>query len=134
MTEKENLSIYDLMELAKLLRDPVKGCPWDKDQTFDSFKKNLVDEAEEAVKAIEKNDFKNLEEELGDTLFNLIFLINLAEEKELFTLNSVIRRIYEKMISRHPHVFGEKKAKNAEEALLLFLEAKKKEKNVAMPN
>ena len=117
-----------LLDLAKKLRDPEKGCPWDRAQTFDSFKECLVQEAMEVVEAINKNDYKNLEEELGDTLFNLIFLINLGEEQKIFTMKSVIEGIYNKMIDRHPHVFGGKKAKNAQEAYNFFQEAKQKTK------
>ena len=116
--------MHKLLQLAKYLRDPEKGCPWDRAQDFDKFKKYLIEEAQEAVKAIENKNFDNLEEELGDTLFNLIFLVNLGEERNLFTLDSVIDRIYNKMIERHPHVFGDKKAASEQEALRLFLEAK----------
>jgi len=120
--------MHKLMELAKYLRNPDNGCPWDRAQTFDTFKHCLLDEAQEAIAAIEKKDFLNLKEELGDTLFNLIFITNLAEEQGLFTLDDVIDGVYQKMITRHPHVFGDKKAKTPEEAYAFFQEAKKKAK------
>lgn len=120
--------MHKLMQLAKILRDPENGCPWDRAQTFDTFKKCLVDEAQEAIAAIEKKDFENLKEELGDTMFNIIFLVNLAEEQGLFTLDDVIDGVHSKMITRHPHVFGDQKAKTPEEALQRFREAKAKSK------
>ncbi len=117
-----------LLELAKTLRDPENGCPWDQVQTFDSYKKCLVEETEEVIAAIEAKDFDNLKEEIGDTLFNLIFLVNLAEEQNLFTLDSVISDAHQKLVERHPHVFGEEKASSPEEALRIFNEAKEKQK------
>lgn len=114
-----------LLKLAKMLRDPEHGCPWDRAQNFDTFKECLVNEAREAVAAIEKRDFANLREELGDTLFNIVFLINLAEEAQLFTLEDVIEGVYHKMIKRHPHVFGDQKAQTAAEAYQMFIQAKK---------
>ncbi len=119
-----------LLDLARLLRHPENGCPWDRKQTFDSFKNCLVEEAKEVVEAIEKKDIENLKEELGDTLFNIIFLVNLAEEQGLFKWDDVVDGVYTKMISRHPHVFGDKKAKTPEEAYSFFMEAKEKNKKV----
>ena len=94
-----------LLKLAKFLRDPEKGCPWDRKQTFNSFKECLLEETREVVAAIEREDLDNLEEELGDTLFNLMFLINLGEEQNLFTLESVIKRVHTKIVERHPSCF-----------------------------
>ena len=113
-----------LLRLAKMLRDPDKGCPWDRAQTFASFKHCLVEEAQEVVEAIDHGDMDNLEEELGDTLFNLVFLINLAEEQGYFNMQAVIDGIYAKMIRRHPHVFGNQKAESPEHAYRLFQQAK----------
>jgi putative nucleotidyltransferase with HDIG domain len=117
-----------LLKLARFLRDPEKGCPWDREQTFASFKECLVKEATEVSQAIEKEDFANLKEELGDTLFNLVFLINLAEERGLFTKDAVVEAAYHKILSRHPHVFGGEKAKSAQEALDSFTKAKEENK------
>ena len=123
------VDIDKLLSLTRLLRDPEKGCPWDLKQTFDSVKHCLLDEAQEVIQAIEKKNIDNLQEELGDTLFNLIFLINLAEEQGSFTMQSVIDRVYDKMVYRHPHVFGDKKAKNAQEAYEIFQQAKREARN-----
>lgn len=119
-----------LLDLARKLRAPG-GCPWDQEQTFQSFRHCLVEEAREAVLAIERGDWENLEEELGDTLFNLVFLINLAEEQGHFTLEQVIAGSLEKMIRRHPHVFGDQPAATAEEAAARFYLAKAQEKQGA---
>ncbi|HNZ66256.1 MAG: nucleotide pyrophosphohydrolase [Planctomycetes bacterium] len=120
--------IEKLFTLARRLRDPKNGCPWDLKQDFESFKMCLVNEANEVVEAIDNKNIANLQEELGDTLFNVIFLINLAEEKKMFTLNDVVDGIYNKMVHRHPHVFGDKHAKTAEEAYEIFLQQKKQTK------
>lgn len=116
-----------LLELARTLRAPG-GCAWDQEQTYQSFRHCLVEEAREAVLAIERGDFENLKEELGDTLFNLCFLVNLAEEDGYFTLEEVITSSLEKMIRRHPHVFGDEQATTEAEASALFYRAKEQEK------
>ena len=123
-----------LLQLARMLRHPENGCPWDRAQTFVSFKHCLVEEAQEVVAAIDSGDIDNLKEELGDTLFNLIFLINLAEERGYFTMQAVIDGIHAKMIRRHPHVFGEQKAESPEDAYRIFQQAKqqaRKEQNMS---
>lgn len=109
-----------LMRLTKILRDPEKGCPWDLKQDFESYCKCILEESQEVVEAVQKKDWTNLKEELGDVLFNICFFINLAEEQGLFTAEEVLQGSEAKMIHRHPHVFGEEKAKNAEEALAIF--------------
>jgi MazG family protein len=94
----------DLVELISILR---KECPWDKKQTHHSIKDNLIEEAYEAVEAIEKNDLNELKKELGDLLLHVIFQSRMATETETFTIEDVIYSISEKLIRRHPHVFGE---------------------------
>ncbi|MEX2665994.1 MazG nucleotide pyrophosphohydrolase domain-containing protein [Candidatus Uabimicrobium amorphum] len=121
--------MHKLLKLAKTLRDPKKGCPWDQKQTFLSFKKCLIEEVEEVIQAIDSENYENLKEELGDALFNLIFIINLAEEKQLFSMDDVVNDVYEKMVERHPHVFGQESASTPEEAKRFFYEAKRKQKN-----
>jgi len=119
-------SFEKLWALVKHLR---VECPWDKEQTFDSSKEHCLEEATELKEAIEKKDWPNLCEEIGDTLFNLLFLCQLAEEEKLFTLEDVLQGNHKKMVGRHPHVFGDVKANTKEEALKAFLDAKEKEKN-----
>ena len=115
-----------ILKLAKRLRHPTKGCPWDLKQTIRSVRNHSASEAREIRDAILKNDMGNLCEEIGDTLWNLAFLITLAEEEGHFTARDVREGILRKMIHRHPHVFGKKKARNAAEALKIFNSMKRK--------
>lgn len=114
-----------LLKLARRLRDPRRGCPWDLKQTIRSVRGHALSEAREIRQAILKDDMGNLCEEIGDTLWNLAFLIALAEERGLFTAADVRRGILRKMIHRHPHVFGKLRALNAADALRIFLERKR---------
>ncbi len=116
----------DLYTLVKHLRT---RCPWDKEQDFQSMRKNVREEAEELCEAITKEDWANVCEELGDTFFNLLFVANLAEEAGHFTLKDALNGSHEKMVRRHPHVFGDIIADTPEAALKAFLDAKNKEKS-----
>ena len=117
-----------LAEISKKLR---KECPWDKEQTFETLKETLTEESQEVIEAIEKKDYQNLKEELGDLLHNILFISNLAEEKELFTIEDVIKEIKAKLIRRHPHVFGDKKVSTMEDAHDLWKKEKEKEKIIS---
>ena len=122
-----------IMQLAKRLRDPG-GCPWDAEQTLATAAKCLKDEAQELSEAIDKMDAANIREEIGDCLWNLAFLIYLAEEKGLFTRDEPAMAILEKLVRRHPHVFGSEKAATAEEALAAFNRQKAIEKQKSPPS
>lgn len=89
------------------LRDPETGCPWDIKQTFASIIPCTIEEAYEVVDAIEREDFSELEKELGDLLFQVVFYSQLGKEQQKFDFDSVVAAICEKLIRRHPHVFGE---------------------------
>ena len=102
-------AIIRLKEIISILR---KECPWDREQTHDTLKSCMLEEAYEAVDAIDRCDVNNLEEELGDVMLQVVFHSNLAEEEDLFDLKSVINRECEKMIRRHPHIFLEERANN----------------------
>ena len=117
----------DLVEITAKLR-AEDGCPWDREQTFESLRKYMREEAEEAVQAVDKNDMENLCEELGDVLFQVMLNSQIAKEKGLFSIDDVIGGICEKMVRRHPHVFGDVKVSSPEESLALWQEIKKKEK------
>lgn len=117
-----------LLELARALRAPG-GCPWDQAQSLASFRHCLVEEAREVVLAIERGDHENLAEELGDTLFCVVFMINLASERGLFTADEVIEQTLRKLVRRHPHVFGDEQADTPEEALAAFERAKAAERS-----
>ena len=102
----------ELVEIVKVLR---KECPWDKEQTNDSIKANTLEEAYEVVDAIDNKDDEELKKELGDLIFHVVFHSVIAEEENRFSLNEVLEMIKEKMIRRHPHVFGEVEVANAKE-------------------
>ena len=109
----------DLVETFAILRGP-NGCPWDRKQTHDSLIKNLREESEELISAIEKKDTENMKEELGDVLLQVLFHAQLAKEEGLFDIDDVIQGLYDKLHYRHPHVFGDKKATSPEEALAVW--------------
>lgn len=118
----------DLVETFAVLRGP-NGCPWDKKQTHESLIKNLREESEELITAIEKKDVENMKEELGDVLLQVLFHAQLAKEEGLFTIDDVMQGLYDKLHRRHPHVFGDHaKAASPEEALAVWKEMKRKEK------
>jgi len=117
--------LHPLLALAKKLR---KECPWDKKQTMKTIPPLIMEEAQEILEAVEKKDWDNMKEEIGDVLFNLCLLIQMAEEKNHFTAQEVIDAIETKIVSRHTWVFGEDTAASAEEALALWRENKEKEK------
>lgn len=99
-------SLEKLIWIMSQLRDPVKGCPWDLKQDFKSIVPYTLEEAFEVAEAIENNDYHELEKELGDLLFQVVFYARLGEEQKLFDFNSVIDSICEKLVRRHPHVFS----------------------------
>ncbi len=113
----------NLLTLAKTLR---KKCPWDKNLKMSDIPKLLKEESEEIQEAIAKKDWPNLQEEIGDVLFNLVMLMTLAEEKKHFTAEEVLKLCHEKIVARHTWVFGEDKAKTPEEAVKLWKKNKKK--------
>ena len=104
------------------------GCPWDRKQTHDSLKECLVEETGEVLEAIDKKDDANLCEELGDVLLQVVMHAQIAAEEGRFTIEDVISGVNEKMIRRHPHVFGDIKVSSVEEGLDLWEQIKQKEK------
>jgi tetrapyrrole methylase family protein/MazG family protein len=117
----------DLIEIIAQLRGPG-GCPWDIEQTHESLKKCLQEEAGEVMEAIDNKDDANLCEELGDLLLQVVMHAQIASETGRFTMDDVIQGVAAKMVRRHPHVFGDAKASNSEESLNLWAEIKKQEK------
>lgn len=118
----------ELVEVMARLRAPG-GCPWDQKQTFETIKKYLLEEAYEVMDAIDREDWKGLEEELGDLLLQPVFFAEMATEKGLFTIADSLDAINQKLVRRHPHVFGDGKADTPEEVLLRWNEIKKQEKD-----
>ena len=104
------------------------GCPWDREQTHATLRTYLIEEAYEVLEALDGADDVKFAEELGDVLLQVVFHAQMAEEEGRFTIVDVIREIYEKLIRRHPHVFGEKRAKDAAEVLRNWEIIKKEEK------
>lgn len=117
----------DLCELAAKLRSDT-GCPWDRKQTIESMLKCTDEEVLEMRQAVEKGDYENLKEELGDVLFQLVMISQIAKEHGHFDIDEVIEGISEKIISRHTWVFGDDKASTPEEALEMWRRNKEKER------
>lgn len=101
------MTINNFQELVDIMHRLRKDCPWDKEQTHDSIKASTLEEAYETVHAIDEKDYEELKKELGDLLFHVLFHSAIAEENGTFTLDDVMISIKEKLIRRHPHVFGD---------------------------
>ena len=131
--ESERHDIEELIEIVHILRSP-DGCEWDRAQDFDSMKKCLKDETDEVLCAIDKKDYENLQEELGDVLLQVVMNAEIANEQGLFNIEDVINGVCAKLIRRHPHVFGDvPKPTTPEESLKIWrsvkqLERERKEK------
>ncbi|HVY50431.1 MAG TPA: nucleoside triphosphate pyrophosphohydrolase [Devosia sp.] len=108
--------ISRLLEIMAALRNPDGGCPWDLEQDFASIRHYTIEEAYEVADAIERNDYDDLREELGDLLLQPVFHAQMAQEAGHFDFGDVVLAITEKLIRRHPHVFGEQAARNADGA------------------
>jgi nucleoside triphosphate diphosphatase len=120
-------SLAKLIDLVAHLRGP-DGCAWDRAQNYDSVKGLLLEEAYEVIDAVNQRDFDGLEDELGDLLFQVVFYAQLAGEERRFTLDDVIERLHAKLVRRHPHVFGETRARTPEQALASWLTVKDQER------
>ncbi|MBI5901877.1 MAG: nucleoside triphosphate pyrophosphohydrolase [Deltaproteobacteria bacterium] len=125
--EGKRPDIERLTRLMERLRG-LEGCPWDREQTLPSLVPFIIEEAYEVVSAIDSGSFEPVKDELGDLLFQIIFASRIAEEAGQFGLSDVIDCSYDKMVRRHPHVFGDKEATTPEEVLRQWAEIKKGEK------
>jgi ATP diphosphatase len=121
--------IDELIAVMAKLRDPDGGCPWDLEQDFQTIAPYTIEEAYEVADAIARDDMADLKEELGDLLLQPIYHAQMAREAGHFDINDVIRGITAKMIERHPHVFGDEKAKSASDVNVIWDKQKSKEKN-----
>ncbi len=130
-TVKTHYDIYDLLEIMRLLRSE-DGCPWDREQTHQSLKSNLLEETHEALEAIEQGDSDGLQEELGDVLLQVVFHAQIEQEAQGFDFESVVDTLCKKLVTRHPHVFGDVKATDAGQALKNWDAVKRQSKNNAM--
>ena len=112
----EYKNLLELIDVVKTLRSPG-GCAWDREQTHESLRRNMIEEAYEAVDAIDDNDMNHIKEELGDVLLQVVLHAQIAKEEGDFDIDEVARVLKEKLIHRHPHVFGDVKVKNTDEIL-----------------
>jgi MazG family protein len=117
-----------LVGIMKRLLDP-DGCPWDREQTHESLKPYIIEESYEVCDAIDRGDFDDLKEELGDVALQIVFHAELARRASRFDISEVLNSICNKLISRHPHVFGDTDVKTSREVLANWEEIKKKEKS-----
>lgn len=115
MQQASKRDIRTLLEIMATLRDPVRGCPWDREQDFGSIAPYTIEEAYEVADAIDRDDLPELRDELGDLLFQVVFHAQMASELRAFDFGDVVEAISDKMMRRHPHVFGAGEVASAEE-------------------
>ena len=125
--KKERYDFRDLEQVMALLRAPG-GCPWDREQTHQSIRRNMLEEAYEVVEAIDEQSPEHLQEELGDVLLQVVFHACMAQEKGWFNLDDVVNGVCQKLVFRHPHVFGDVVADDTAKALNAWDDQKKEEK------
>ncbi len=127
--KSQEKSIDKLLELMRALRDPDGGCPWDLEQDFKSIAKHTIEEAYEVADAIEREDMSDLKDELGDLLLQVVFHSQMAADEGLFDFADVAGHVADKMIERHPHVFGDvKNITNGNEVIDVWETQKEKQK------
>ncbi len=124
---KRKPAINDLLEVMARLRSP-DGCPWDREQDHRSLRFHAVEEVYELIDAIEAGDDHEMSEELGDLLLQVVFHCQLARERGVFDFDQVARNITDKLLRRHPHVFGDVKVKNVDEVWANWEQIKRAEK------
>ena len=125
-TRAEQLAAFD--RLLTIMDELRERCPWDHKQTFDSLRENTIEETFELATAISKHDMQEISKELGDVLLHVVFYAKMGSETNDFDMADVCNRICDKLIFRHPHVYGEQAAANAEEVSKLWEQVKLKEK------
>jgi tetrapyrrole methylase family protein / MazG family protein len=125
----KQVDIQKLVELVETLRS-INGCPWDREQTRETLKPMLIEEAYEVLEALDNEDSSELKEELGDLLFQVVFHAQIANERNEFHLGDVIDRLHEKMIRRHPHIFGDADMQTPQDILKNWEDIKAAERGV----
>jgi tetrapyrrole methylase family protein/MazG family protein len=128
--QKDFYTVSDLQEIVRLLRAPG-GCPWDREQTHESIRRNFLEEAYEVAEAIDEHNSDHLKEELGDVLLQVLFHTRIEEEIGHFCLDDVADRVSKKLIFRHPHVFGDLQVSGTGQVLTNWEELKRQEKGQA---
>ncbi len=127
-------SIAELLEVMVRLRDPERGCPWDRVQDFAGVAPYTIEEAYEVADAIARGDRAALRDELGDLLFQVVFHARMAEEEGAFDFHDVVQGLHDKLVRRHPHVFGDASAEDAEAVSASWEAIKREERRVADPD
>ncbi len=127
---KKDYTFADLIGIIEVLRGD-NGCPWDRVQTHDSIKMNLVEESYEAIEALDSGDKDAFADELGDLLLQVVFHAEIGKSEHTFTINDVLNHICNKMISRHSHIFGSDRADTPEEVLDTWEKNKRREKGLS---
>src|SRR5712671_1402053 len=125
---KPSSDIARLIEIMAALRTPGSGCPWDLEQNFSTIAPYTIEEAYEVADAIERGDFDDLRDELGDLLLQVVFHARMAEEAGLFAFADVVHAITDKLVRRHPHVFGDAGSLDTEAVNALWDRIKAQEK------
>ena len=124
---KDRYGMEDLLHIMELLRAPG-GCPWDRAQTHESIRRNMLEEAYEVAETIDQRDPVHMKEELGDVLLQVVFHARMAQEEGQFDFSDVVDGVCQKLVFRHPHVFGGKQADSADAALVSWEAQKRVEK------
>lgn len=129
MSEAPNAPIQELLAIMAKLRNPDGGCPWDLEQNFKTIAPYTIEEAYEVADAIDREDHKDLQDELGDLLFQVVFHAQMAKEAGLFDFNDVCQSINDKMVRRHPHVFADAAERDSDSQTEAWEEQKAKERS-----
>ena len=122
----KKIEIEKLLKVMEKLRDPKKGCAWDKKQTMETIIPHSIEEVYEVAEQVYNKNYQKLKEELGDLLFQVVYISQIASERKKFTFYDVVEVITSKMINRHPHVFNKRKFKDLKEFKLWWEKSKKK--------
>lgn len=120
--------MYSFEDLLRIMEQLREGCPWDREQTYESLKRYVLEEAHEVIDAVEEDPTDALPDELGDLLLQVVFYAQIGKERQDFTIDDVLEKVCTKMIHRHPHVFGEEKLTTSDQVLTRWASMKKKEK------
>ena len=128
---KPHYSYEDFLEVMRLLRAPG-GCPWDREQTHGSIRRNFLEETYEVLDALDRDDPRDMCEELGDVMMQVAFHAQIEAERGNFTMDDVVDGVTKKLVYRHPHVFGTVEAETSEQVLVNWEALKRKEKGQAI--
>jgi len=128
------MKIQKLLKVMEKLRDPKNGCPWDKKQTMETIIPHSIEEVYEVAEQVYNKNYEKLKEELGDLLFQVVYLSQIAAEKNKFNFIDVVEGITSKMVTRHPHVFKNRKFKDMNEFKQWWENSKKKDQNSIIDN